>query len=84
MNTILKELEWFAKQFREAVDTDSITCECGRSIPLRFAYRCLYCGCYFCQRCAEEHFGKTRAQYLKELDEKKNDVLDGSDVTDPN
>jgi hypothetical protein len=27
------------------------------------AYRCLYCGEYFSQSGAEEHFGKTRIEY---------------------
>jgi hypothetical protein len=35
-------------------------------LPLWKAYRCLYCGFYFCEKCAGEHFGKTRQEYEKE------------------
>ena len=56
-------------QFKETIRTNtekgtpSVTCICGRKIPLRFAYKCLYCDVFFCGDCAEEHFGKTREQY---------------------
>lgn len=43
-----------------------VTCGCGLKLPLRFAYRCLYCGEFYCQSCAEAHFGKTREQYNAE------------------
>jgi len=33
-----------------------ITCPCGERIPLMEAYRCLFCGIWFCKDCAEEHF----------------------------
>ena len=42
-----------------------MTCECGLTLPLRFAFRCLYCGQFYCARCAGEHFGATRAQYYE-------------------
>lgn len=43
-----------------------VTCECERTLPLPYLFRCLYCGCFFCQACAEVHFGKTRKQYAEE------------------
>lgn len=43
-----------------------ITCGCGRNIPVRFAYQCLYCREWFCQADAEAHFGKTVEQYKAE------------------
>ena len=46
--------------------TPLINCECGRLTPMRHLFRCLYCGCWFCQTCAEVHFGKTRAEYAAE------------------
>lgn len=56
--------EFVAKQWQESKGPNpQVTCECGLTMPLRFAYRCLYCGAFFCQRCAETHFGKTREQY---------------------
>jgi hypothetical protein len=36
--------------------------DCGKTLPIWMMFRCLYCGFYFCQSCAEKHFGKTRAQ----------------------
>lgn len=54
-----------ARQFIEAAN-NKVTCACSRTLPLRFAYRCLYCGQFYCQKCAEEHFGKTRKEYDSE------------------
>ncbi len=44
----------------------TVTCGCGHAAPLRFLYRCLYCGLFFCERCAEAHFGKTKEEYARE------------------
>jgi hypothetical protein len=53
------------RQHREALGGQpKVTCPCGLSAPLRFLFKCLYCECYFCQECAEVHFGKTRAEYF--------------------
>lgn len=30
---------------------------CGRETGLLHAYRCYYCGIWFCERCAAGHFG---------------------------
>ena len=54
------------KQFEQAKGPTQVTCGCGRTNPIRFMYRCLYCGEFYCQPCAEEHFGKTREQYNAE------------------
>ena len=43
----------------------------GLKLPIWLAYRCLYCGFYFCQSCAESHFGKSRGQNANESKEKK-------------
>lgn len=56
-----------AAQWQQAKgDATRVTCGCGLHAPLRFLFRCLYCGCFFCETCAEVHFGKTRAQYRAE------------------
>lgn len=55
-----------SKQFREAsISPAAVSCRCGRTFALRFMYRCLYCGEYYCLRCAEVHFGMSREQYKK-------------------
>ncbi len=46
-----------------------IRCPCLKLVKLRHAYRCLYCGVFFCKECAEQHFGKTVEQYKKERSE---------------
>jgi predicted nucleic acid binding AN1-type Zn finger protein len=43
-----------------------IDCACSRRIPIRFMYKCYYCGEYFCEKCAEVHFGKSRKDYKAE------------------
>jgi len=50
-------------QTMEARETDRVTTRSGGSIPVWIAYRCLYCGEYFNQSEAEEHFGETRLAY---------------------
>jgi hypothetical protein len=42
-----------------------IVCGCGSIRPIRFMYRCLYCGEYYCFTCAELHFGQTVKDYKK-------------------
>ena len=55
-----------AAQWRELLsEIPQVTCGCGLKMPLRFSYRCLYCGEYYCQSCAESHFGMTRSEYQK-------------------
>jgi len=40
------------------IDTQPcITCICGRTRPIQYMYRCMDCGCFYCSRCAIEHFG---------------------------
>ncbi len=34
-----------------------IRCVCNNFVIWRYMYRCLYCGIWFCEACAEEHFG---------------------------
>lgn len=53
-------------QFKEIQNTNSITCGCGHNVPVRFMYKCLYCGEWYCKTCAEEHFGETIKEANKE------------------
>ncbi len=36
---------------------------CEREFALSVMYRCLYCGIWYCEPCAEQHFGQTIAAY---------------------
>ena len=41
-------------------------CGCLVKLKIDEAYKCLYCGQWFCQLCAEVHFGKTIKQHQEE------------------
>ena len=43
-----------------------ITCPCGWRRSILHMYQCLYCRVWFCENCAEVHFGKTREEYKHE------------------
>lgn len=43
-------------QIREIGTSAKVTCQCGVKIPVIWAYRCWYCGVWFCEKCAREHF----------------------------
>ena len=58
-----EERTFIAGQFKQAKN-NSVTCECGTTLPVRFAFRCYYCGGYFCATCAAEHFGESRVNEL--------------------
>ena len=46
-----------ARQCREVVTSDKVTCVCGQAVGIHMSFRCFYCGVWFCHRCAREHFG---------------------------
>lgn len=63
----LDKASFIAKQTREAKDERPfIRCGCMKKVWLIHAYRCLYCGEWYCKECAEQHFGKTVAEYKVE------------------
>lgn len=63
-----EKIGFIVEQTRTAskLEKPFIHCECRRDIPLVLSYRCLYCGQWYCRKCAEKHFGKTVQQYRKE------------------
>lgn len=36
-----------------------VRCGCLKKLWIQDAYKCLYCKEWFCEKCAEEHFGET-------------------------
>jgi hypothetical protein len=53
------------RQFREAIsqgvgETAYVVCGCATQTPLRAAFRCPHCEEFFCNGCAEIHFGEGR------------------------
>ncbi|MBW2644563.1 MAG: hypothetical protein JRE23_00035 [Deltaproteobacteria bacterium] len=67
----LEKREFVRKQTMQAMKSSAVNCSCEIEFPLWLAFRCLYCGVYFCQKCAEKHFGKTRAQHLAEKEQRR-------------
>lgn len=43
-------------QLLEVLQHGRVTCECGESIAVMHAYKCFYCGFWFCPACARLHF----------------------------
>lgn len=63
--TVEAKRAFVAKQTNEAKETDRVTIRGCGTIPVWIAYRCLYCGEYFNQSMAEEHFGMTREEFFE-------------------
>lgn len=55
--------KFLMSQIKDARAGNDIECVCGRRLPIWALYRCLYCGTWMCQSCAEHHFGKSRGEY---------------------
>lgn len=54
------------RQYLDAANNGTITCNCGITKAINMAYRCLYCGEWFCFNCAEIHFGQTFEEHVEE------------------
>lgn len=64
--TAEEKAEFVMNQLREIKNSrPKVTCNCGTLIYWFNAFRCLYCGEFYCQSCAEEHFGKTRKEWIE-------------------
>ena len=59
-------LKGYCNGWKDACDQKTITCPCGQLRAIELAFRCLYCGIWFCHPCAEIHFGQTFADWVKE------------------
>jgi hypothetical protein len=55
-----KTSAFLRRQWSDAVEKRTIKCTCGKKRALELAFRCLYCGVWFCADCAGEHFGDSR------------------------
>jgi len=62
------KLSVVGKQTREMLDPVKafVRCSCNKKLWPHQSFRCLYCGEWYCQKCAEIHFGKTVEQYRVE------------------
>ncbi len=54
--------------------------DCGIGRHLTVAFRCLYCGLWFCGPCAEAHFGKSVREHFEERQRRKEREDDGEDT----
>ena len=57
-----------AKQLRQLRDPIRafVRCpDCQKKLKPEQSFRCLYCGVWFCQSCAEIHFGQSREEYFE-------------------
>ena len=51
-----EQLEQIGRPPEERAD---VSCLCGAIVPVKYAYRCLECGAWWCRPCAVEHFGRS-------------------------
>lgn len=44
----------------QGIDSDKamVCCPCGTTLVVWMAYRCLYCGVFYCRTCAQLHYGQ--------------------------
>ncbi|WP_043586708.1 hypothetical protein [Geminisphaera colitermitum] len=70
-------------QWAEAVSAHTVHCPCGRPRALELAYRCLYCGVWFCASCAEAHFGKTMLEWKNEKRAERRRTFEARRVSAP-
>lgn len=56
---VQRQIEHIKDQERIEVPSQHLKVRCGclKLVRWMYAYRCLYCGVWFCKQCAEEHFG---------------------------
>ena len=66
---ILRKRVQVRKQIEQTRANGTVTCNCGKHAHVREFYKCLYCGEWYCRKCAEAHFGKTVAEFRKEFPE---------------
>ena len=79
LKTVRAQTEETVRQSQEEVNCRlmTITCPCGIKRGVMKMYQCLYCGIWYCEWCAEEHFGKTRQERWAELKEELNNESTG-------
>jgi len=54
------------RQFNQLWALSEVTCHCKATVHFMSAFRCLYCGEFFCMACAEVHFGQTQRDWMKQ------------------
>ncbi|VUD48583.1 hypothetical protein TDB9533_01262 [Thalassocella blandensis] len=59
------QVQFIKIQERDKVPSEhlKIRCPCLKLVRWIDAFRCLYCGIFYCRTCAEKHFGQTVEEY---------------------
>lgn len=60
---ILEKRERVRIQVQEAMTSGVVFCACSQRLPVYRAFRCLYCGEFYCTTCGERHFGMTKREW---------------------
>lgn len=65
LNDWKNKISFVGKQTKQMLDPvkSFVRCSCNKKLWPHHAFRCLYCGEWYCKKCAEKHFGKTVEQY---------------------
>ena len=68
LDILASQVRFIAEQEGDEIPAKhlKVRCPCLKLVKWSYAYRCLYCGVFFCKECAEEHFGKTVDEYRRE------------------
>jgi hypothetical protein len=53
--------------WKRPADETVVKCGCHKKIKLIYAYRCRYCGIWYCGDCADEHFGYKKVDESVEI-----------------
>lgn len=43
-------------QYQEIFASNTVTCDCGKGLDLKNAFKCRWCGEYYWASCGAEHF----------------------------
>lgn len=70
-------------QWTEVNANQTIHCWCGQKRSVLMAYRCLYCGAWFCVPCAEHHFGQSLQDWISKKRVRKRRELECGILTMP-
>jgi len=67
LETVEAKREFVMRQTEQAKSTGWVNIRHCGMIPVWIAFRCLYCGEYFNQSTAEQHFGITVEDFFKRI-----------------
>lgn len=70
-----EEAEKLAALQKQTSLQGTVRCACKQSFLINEVWRCFFCDVWYCNECAEEHFGMTKEQWREQKeDEEKRDA----------